>query len=180
MAQTTPEQFQLFKDEALKWIDRFGLKGWDVTFTNKSCRESDRANIAYRVLQRMATINLEPDWGEHEATDHLVAKAAFHEVGELFIGRLAILAQSRTTREDEIDEEVHNIIRTLENVLWEPPEITFEEYARKYNGMKPLVMKMPGNGEGDQPTQVDIDMARCMQDAERYDKEYREAQKEPA
>jgi hypothetical protein len=49
-----------------------------------------------------------------------ISKCAFHECMELLIGVLSCKAEQRFIRADEIEEATHTIIRTLENVIWEP------------------------------------------------------------
>jgi len=49
---------------------------------------------------------------------------AFHEVMELFLAKLKILALSRSATEQEIVEEIHSIIRTLENVVFKKQKKT--------------------------------------------------------
>jgi hypothetical protein len=45
---------------------------------------------------------------------------AFHEVCELLLARMLICATARYVSRDEIEEAKHEIIRTLENVLFLP------------------------------------------------------------
>lgn len=33
--KTTKKQFELFKKECRKWIDRFELNGWEINFTHQ-------------------------------------------------------------------------------------------------------------------------------------------------
>jgi hypothetical protein len=75
------------------------------------------AEVSYRTVGRVATINLAPRWNI-EPTEQQLKKTAFHEICELFLARINILARDRYCNEENIDEEIHNIVRTLENVIF--------------------------------------------------------------
>lgn len=116
---TTPEHFDIFKAEARKWLDRFGLKGWSVCFRHLPGESLGR--ISWDREGRVATIVLCKEWGEvDEPTPAALGKVAFHEVCELLLGRLFDMAAERNALLAEAREEKHNLIRILENVLWEP------------------------------------------------------------
>lgn len=118
---TTKAHFEIFKAECRRWLDYFGLKGWDVFFEhdNPENGESCFASCFYRLLGRNATFFLSKDWGHNEVTEQQVRRSAFHEVCELLLSRMKVLARSRFINEDEIEEEIHNLIRTFENTVFE-------------------------------------------------------------
>ena len=117
---TTPEHFAVFKEEFLRWVDIFGLKGWEIFFEHKDPPETCRAYIGYTLTGRCATAYLSPEWinFSEPPTDAMVRKVAFHEACELLLARFNILCQERSVQRDEIREELHAIIRTMENVLF--------------------------------------------------------------
>jgi len=117
--KTTPEHFEIFKKEVRHWLEAFGLKGWEVFFKHAEPPEPGRGYIGYSLLGRVATFYLAPKWENYEKPiqPQEVARVAFHETCELVLARLYILARERFIREDEIKEEIHHIIRTLENVI---------------------------------------------------------------
>jgi hypothetical protein len=117
---TTPEHFAVFKEEFLRWVDIFGLKGWEIIFEHKDPPEASRAYIGYTVTGRCATVFLSPEWENFSEppTNQMVKKSAFHEACELLLARLYMLSMERYVQKDEIKEEIHAIIRTLENVLF--------------------------------------------------------------
>lgn len=118
---TTDEHFEIFKTECRKWVNILGLMGWEIFYSHKPVKESSRANASYHVMGRIATLNLEPVWKDSDvSSDDEIRRIAFHEVCEVLMARIAIIGKDRYISESEIDEEVHNVIRTLENVLWEP------------------------------------------------------------
>lgn len=120
--KTTQKDFNLFKSECQKWIEVFGLKGWRVTFRHANL-DNDNSARAWNTIQnledRVVSIGLCVDWDNdiEGVTDKNIKHSAFHEVMELFLGRMVILAKYRHSTDSEINEENHNIIRTLENVI---------------------------------------------------------------
>ena len=117
----TQKQFKLFKAEALKWINRFGLKDWQVHFLFEKLR-GNRAEIRYECGSGIAVFVLNTEWEEMDdswVTDAVIRKAGFHEVCELLLGRLVDMADRRhDTTEAGVEEEKHRIIRMLENTVW--------------------------------------------------------------
>lgn len=96
-----------------------GSWGGGVAFAHGGEVGGNRAQICFRLGSRLATITLAKNWGHCEVTDEQIRCSAFHEVCELFLGRLAVLAKERFCVEEfQIDEEVHNIIRTMENAIF--------------------------------------------------------------
>lgn len=119
---TTEEHFKAFQEEALRWIEFFGLKGWQVDFRHADL-EKNRADISYGLGSRIAAITLSTNWSHDPVTEEKVRRSAFHEVCELLLGRLSIFAKERFNVEEfQIDEEVHALIRTFENVIFQPKQ----------------------------------------------------------
>jgi len=118
---TTKEQFELFKSECKKWIKELGLIGWDVSFKHDG-EKNDRGWLGWcstNCVGRSATIGLCKDWKGVEIDDYQVKRTAFHEVCELLMSRFDTIARTRIIGPDEIDEERHNIIRIMENMIWD-------------------------------------------------------------
>jgi hypothetical protein len=118
---TTKRQFELFQEYVEKWIDYFGLKGWHIEFGHVTNKDA-RASIAWRLTGRIAFVQLSKEWENRDTfiSDSEIERSAFHEVCELFLGRLEMMASGKTqNNRDCVEEEVHAIIRTLENVLFE-------------------------------------------------------------
>ena len=118
---TTKKQFEIFKAETLKWLEFFGLKGWQVHFIHK--KTDARAKVIFNCVGRIATFILSAEWAEFDGiqfTDHGIKKCAFHEVCELFLGRLNNMTTQRFNLDElDVEEEIHQIIRTLEHVIFE-------------------------------------------------------------
>jgi hypothetical protein len=119
--KTTAKHFALFKKQCQKWLDVFGLKGWESYYIHDDLSKveglnKEEAAVAYIATARNATFFLNTKW-ETPVTDKAITRAAFHEVCELLLGKLNDLARARFVMEHELDEANHAVIRTLENVL---------------------------------------------------------------
>ena len=118
MAKTTKAHFAIFKSECEKWIEIFGLKGWQLFFAHERLGGFLNAATSWSLAGRHATFYLFPEMEDLKATNENCRLLAFHEVCELFIGPLSTNAGARFIREHEIRESTHAIIATLQNVLY--------------------------------------------------------------
>ncbi|KKK97252.1 hypothetical protein LCGC14_2654620 [marine sediment metagenome] len=118
MAKTTQKHFETFKAECEKWVERYGLKDWRIHYFHKEALDGCMASYSAKILDRVASMFLNPDWKKTTITDYDLKQSAFHEVSHLFFSRIWMLAMDRFACERDIDEEIHVFIRTLENVLW--------------------------------------------------------------
>ena len=116
--KTSKRHFKLFCDEINKFVDIFGLVGWEVYFEHKQYLSNVQAVCITDQQGRTCTIALSTEWIALKPTDLEVRRAAFHEVCELLLSRLNTFAKYRFVKESQIDEESHNLIRILERVLW--------------------------------------------------------------
>ena len=120
--ETTKKHFLIFKEEFLKWVDYWGLRGWELTFRHKPTEDS-RAEICLNNLDdRQVTVVLSKSWGENDdLCDYEVRRVAFHECAELRYIRLDIMARNRNMAvlDREVTEEVHNLIRQDENLIFD-------------------------------------------------------------
>lgn len=118
----TKKQFDLFKKECVKWIDIFGLKNWELRFFLDEKEKESYAWVAYNHDNRVADIHLTRDWDRLNMlpSSEQIKITAFHEIAEVFIYPLRYIAESRYVRDsDSIDCIVHDIIRTLETVIFQ-------------------------------------------------------------
>jgi hypothetical protein len=122
--RTTAKDFKLFKETAQYWIKRFGLTGWEVYFEHSNdpefpglawCKVSLSAD---GLANRTVVLGLEKKWDTNETTVSEIKRSAFHEVCELLFSRFEALAVDRFVQRREIREEVHNLIRIMEHVLF--------------------------------------------------------------
>jgi prephenate dehydrogenase len=114
--KTTKKDFKVFCDSVYYWINEFGLKGWHLYFEHVYL-ENSLAQVTYNIITRIATFKLSTIW-DIPVSNRDINLRAFHEVLELLLSRLNILAKLRFINEGEIDEELHNIIRIFENIFF--------------------------------------------------------------
>ena len=122
MYKTTAQDFAVFKDEALYWLERFGLKSYRVGILHQAL-DSDRglarcywntdgSRWAHIVLNTKVNWDLTPDLME-------IPRAAFHEVCELLLSQVTtVLREERS--ETTVDDLTHALIITLETAIWLP------------------------------------------------------------
>ena len=117
MNKTTKKHFAIFQKECEKWIEIFGLKGWEVCFEHEE-EKNKLATINYDVVGRLAIFTLSTYW-KRTISNYELKRSGFHEVCELLLGRLNIMITQRyDLNEQEQEEEIHAIVRTLENVMF--------------------------------------------------------------
>jgi hypothetical protein len=81
--------------------------------------EGSRAAYDLNVPGKIARLWLSPDWEDMPVNDTTIKRAAFHEVCELMLNPLVILAESRySVTPTAIEEATHDIIRRLENTMF--------------------------------------------------------------
>lgn len=108
------DRFDLFKRECDKWIKYYGLNNWHVKYEEMD-DDINSGLCSFDLQNRMAVISLNTNKAEENVNPSLIA---FHEVTELFFARIRYLATERYIQPDEIDDALHECIRTLENCLW--------------------------------------------------------------
>jgi len=119
--KTTHKQFEMFKKECQKWINRFGIFGWRFYYVHENY-DDDVPKIAYvfwprEIEDRVFTIGLSAELTS-DITDNDIRRSAFHEVMEALLYRIQFLAKARTTFDSDINEEIHHLIRTLETAVF--------------------------------------------------------------
>ena len=118
MVKTTKKDFKLFKKECRKWINFFGLKQWEVKYFHQKC--GNRAEFYTDISGGLCSILLNTRFKNvYKITKKDIRITAFHEVTEglLFTNVRSLLFESGYSR-SKIDEVIHPIIRTLENVVF--------------------------------------------------------------
>ncbi len=112
------KDFEVFKDEFTRWVDILGMKGWELIFKHIELVDA-RAQVMPGQQGRVVVVCLNTMWEGQEVTEYELRRTGFHEALELFLSKITQLAHERSVTEADIEEETHNIIRTLENVIWE-------------------------------------------------------------
>jgi len=116
--ELTLKNFVKYIKYCQKWIPRLGLVSWSIEynlFDKEECDDIDgmKAMVYYNCIGRVATIILNKSWNE-EPTDKRLERSAVHELMELLLKPLSILADAS---DKTIEAEEHKIIRVFENVL---------------------------------------------------------------
>jgi len=118
--QTTEEHFKMFQRECARWLKKFGLVGWECNYDHNDSEPEARATCEYNTSARLCVLTLSLTW-DIPPTEDNIWRMAFHEVEELFLGRLVELAENRySVTEVDIEEATHSIIRTLETIIFRP------------------------------------------------------------
>lgn len=123
--ELTTANFNKFKDYAVKWQSKLGLADWCIEFSfgNKDEFPDLDGNKAIAAMNRngmAATICLNKNWAICSPTDRNLERCAIHELLELMLRPLNVLASARfNVDEADIEYETHRIIRRFENLLAE-------------------------------------------------------------
>jgi len=120
--KTTKKQFDIFKKECERWINEFGLFGSRFYFQHEDYGDGDENTQAYCIMpdehqDRIFTVGLPKKLNGETSIDE-IKENAFHEVMESFLYRIKNIARCRYVQREEIDDEIHNIIMTLEKVVF--------------------------------------------------------------
>lgn len=117
--KTTQNDFELFKKYCLEYQKFFGLTNFKFYFYFEYGNSGKHAIINCGELQDyIATFTFYEDWGDEIVDEKEIDKIAFHEVCHVLLVRLNAIANSRFITEDEIREAEHEIIRRLENSIF--------------------------------------------------------------
>ena len=118
MKELTKEDFEIFIYECNRWIEFFGLYGWNVFYYFEELDEYCFANCTCDLGGRVCAIRLNTKFPEQDYSVINLKKTAFHEVCEMLFSRIVTINNARYVGSDEIGEEVHNLIRIFENKLF--------------------------------------------------------------
>jgi hypothetical protein len=101
-------------------IHQFGISDWDVAYHFfESDEDTPRASMVVHCrFNRVASIQLYDSWDKVPSEHHLW-RTAFHEVMELLLADLGMMAQSRTFDPLAYDRESHRVIRIMESAWFE-------------------------------------------------------------
>ncbi len=116
----TEKDFEIFKEEGKKWVEFWGLKGWDIYWKYETTGGLKYCAQCYiRLEERDVTMRLSNEklWPEQPDEEN-IRRSAFHEVCELLLGRLGVINRSRFVTESESTEAEHEVISILENMIF--------------------------------------------------------------
>jgi hypothetical protein len=128
--ETTPDHFEIFKDECCRWIHYFGLKQTIVRFEQKDLSrdgDGDKASCCFDIEAMSATITLSINWDNEVINEKEIRRVAFHEVFEgLILGPLLVCAESRFVTPSEIRSNSHRIVRLMENTIFDKSDLLLQ------------------------------------------------------
>ena len=93
--------------------------GLEMSFDRAYLNYDNWLILTFHVENKRADIFLCEDWDGLEKTDRELDKTAFHEVCEVLLLRIRYLAGKREFSYDELDGEIHSIIRILTAKIFE-------------------------------------------------------------
>ena len=95
----TREDFLILIQTSEKWIEKNGLKRWDVEFIFGETNDNNVAECRFNVMARQADIVLARETDDNNILDSSdIERMAFYEITELFLARLAGLAHDAVLR----------------------------------------------------------------------------------
>ncbi len=121
--KTSESDFEIFKKEALRWIDILGLKDFEINFSHsdKIVGDGNAACVQRNCNSRIVNICLCETWPDKSMSpynEENIKLAAFEEVLHILLYLLSSCAYSRFVMEHEIEEAEHRIIRVLQNTMY--------------------------------------------------------------
>lgn len=120
--ELTKEHFEKFKKYFQFWINEFGLKDWEIAYFFEKTEDRDgidaRASVHFDHEGRIVVCCLNKEWYGSDPTDHNLSRCSYHEVVELLLGKLNGFARIKFS-ETEVSQEIHRVIRILENTHFE-------------------------------------------------------------
>jgi hypothetical protein len=120
MVRVPKKAFAEFKRACKYWIDIFGLKGWEIYFEFGNADNDAYAECEYDYKTKTATLRLTNECESRQELNELQPdKRAFHEVCHLLLSGLDEMVNSKIRiSKVDLNTEVHNVIRTLENAIY--------------------------------------------------------------
>ena len=116
--KTTKASYELFKKECRKWQDILGLKDWYIDFEHDLIIEGNEACAHMDINAKSATLILSTEW-VGAVNDETIKMAGFHEVCEVLLCQLHMLANERfNVSPEQIVESTHSVIQVLLSVLF--------------------------------------------------------------
>ena len=116
------DDFKLFKVECAYWIAMLGLHEWEFLYVFDAPDEEAMA-CTLGNMEKMTAVIYFPRSISHcndvkaMCRTDIIIKAAQHEILEVLLMRIQVLAQSRSFQPDIFTGEVHSVIHRMAMVL---------------------------------------------------------------
>ena len=118
LQKLTKTDFETFKKECQKWVNKLGLHDWDIKYQFVEMKRVSGRCLANYVAST-ATIALNPDFVNADLTDKNthIKSTALHEILELVLFPITVLVSERSYDEGEVEHQTHRIIQRLMKFL---------------------------------------------------------------
>ena len=116
MIKTTKIQYEEFKKEFMRWIDRLGLHDWKIFFYHEKL-DDVFAKIIYDNMNSAAAVKFNSEVDEEDANFMQPKISAKHEAMHLLLARLNYLAGARYICSEDINTEEERIVNILTKVV---------------------------------------------------------------
>ena len=114
----TNKDFQLFKKECNKWINKFELHDWDIVYEfTRNSGDAGGCSTKYEDCQAIIKFDMEFVDGHLISKSTHIKEIAKHEMIELMLAPINILGKSRVFDETEFNHQRHRIIMKLMRML---------------------------------------------------------------
>ena len=119
MKLTSKQKINFFKKEVKKFIELHGLVSYDV-YIAETHNEECEACCDLPDSNRKLAIRYNTTWLKEENNLKNISLTAYHEVLELFFISIREMASERHLffSNVQVDNEIHKLIRTMENVYF--------------------------------------------------------------
>jgi len=115
---TTQKDFELFKKEANKWIDRLSLNDWEYTFFHIDI-DADADCTSYFIDKKIVFRLAKDVENEDLSKREYVKKIAQHEVFHALLENLYHQARNRGFCQSDYFAEEHSVIHKLQKAFKE-------------------------------------------------------------
>ncbi len=115
--KTNKKDFELFKLECEKWINKFELNGFQFRFywkeddTNRACVDINQ------IKQGLIKIYFGKEWSNDPITEKEIKKIAKHEMIHCLIADFAFSAYKRFMTEDELYKLEEKLVNRLNKLI---------------------------------------------------------------
>ena len=119
--KTTKKDFDYFIKEVCYWIPKLNLQDYGVVFIHMKLDENEKslAWVDISLENKTAMFGLSIEWDWMTPDKYQISKCAFHECCELLLYKLYD-SLIEFYSQKYINEMRHEVVRTLESVLFEP------------------------------------------------------------
>lgn len=116
--KTTKQNFELFKQECEKWINKLGLIGYEIRYFHNNKYSGGGCKVY--LPENFCELSLDTeftDLKDNTTINEQIKIIAKHEVIHLLVGRMAINGQARWCSKTEHDEAEEELVRKLEKLI---------------------------------------------------------------